>query len=95
MAASGCETAPEGTSGNNSAANQATNHAATASQAKTKAPAAAEKRTITAATGEVEVPAHPKRVAAQAFLGTVLALGVQPVASETLSVPGSKARRRD
>ncbi|MED2256580.1 AraC family transcriptional regulator [Brevibacillus parabrevis] len=84
MAASGCETAPEGTGGkNNSATNQTANNTGDPSQAETKAPTTAEKRTITAATGEVEVPAQPKRVAAQAFLGTVLALGVQPVASET------------
>ncbi|MBD2862198.1 hypothetical protein [Paenibacillus oceani] len=31
-----------------------------------------------------KVPARPQRVAAPAFLGTVLALGVRPIASETL-----------
>lgn len=41
-------------------------------------------RTVTSAFGEVEVPAHPQRVAALAYLGTVLALDVKPVTSDAL-----------
>lgn len=83
MVASGCETSPQGTGGSNGAANQAANNAADSSPGEKAAPASVEMRTMKAENGDVEVPAHPKRVAAQAFLGTVLALGVQPVSSET------------
>jgi iron complex transport system substrate-binding protein len=53
-------------------------------QSETEAPANVETRTMKTVIGDVEVPARPQRVAAPAFLGTVLALGVRPVASETL-----------
>ena len=44
-------------------------------------------RTVSTAFGEVEVPRHPQRVAAISYLGTVLALGTQPVAWETFLMP--------
>ncbi|CAM4442786.1 AraC family transcriptional regulator [Paenibacillus endophyticus] len=84
MAATGCGTATEVTGGNNGASHNTENRTANnASNAETEAPVNVEKRTITTSVGEVEVPAHPQRVAAQAFLGTVLALGVQPISAET------------
>lgn len=41
--------------------------------------AVAETKTVQTAFGEVEIPANPQRVAAIDYLGTVLALGVEPV----------------
>jgi len=76
MVTSACGTSSEGTKGNSGAAKSI--------QVKTEAPANIQMRTITTALGDVEVPADPQRVAAPAFLGTVLALGVQPVASDFL-----------
>ncbi|WNS42320.1 AraC family transcriptional regulator [Paenibacillus sp. MMS20-IR301] len=38
---------------------------------------------VKTAFGDVEVPAHPQRVAAISYLGTVLALDVKPVAAES------------
>ncbi|AIQ53226.1 AraC family transcriptional regulator [Paenibacillus sp. FSL R7-0331] len=48
-----------------------------------EAPAAAETKIVKTAFGDVEVPARPQRVAAISYLGTVLALDVQPVAAES------------
>lgn len=76
MVTSACGTSSEGTKG--------TSGAAKSDQLNAEAPANIEMRTIEAALGDVEVPAHPQRVAASAFLGTVLALDVQPVASDFL-----------
>jgi iron complex transport system substrate-binding protein len=45
-------------------------------------PSANETKTVSTAFGDVEVPTHPKRVAAISYLGTVLALEVKPIASE-------------
>ncbi|MCM3172640.1 AraC family transcriptional regulator [Paenibacillus sp. MER 99-2] len=42
-------------------------------------PAVVEMKTVKTAFGDVEIPAHPQRVAAIDYLGTVLALGVKPV----------------
>jgi len=82
MAASACGT--EGAE-NKGVTNTASNPASSPNPSETQtSPPGVEMRTFTAALGEVEVPAHPQRVAAPAYLGTVLALGVQPVASETL-----------
>lgn len=84
MVATGCGTATEGAGGNNGATqNTESRTANNASNSETEASANAEKRSITTSVGDVEVPAHPQRVAAQAYLGTVLALGVQPVSAET------------
>ncbi|MFS0869550.1 ABC transporter substrate-binding protein [Paenibacillus xylanilyticus] len=41
--------------------------------------ATAETKTVTTAFGDVEIPAHPQRVAAIDYLGTVLALGIRPI----------------
>lgn len=76
MVTSACGTSSEGTKG--------TSGAAKSDQLNAEAPANIEMRTIKTALGDVEVPAHPQRVAASAFLGTVLALDVQPVASDFL-----------
>ncbi|PKU51260.1 MULTISPECIES: AraC family transcriptional regulator [Lysinibacillus] len=76
MVTSACGTSSEGTKGNSGAAKS--------DQVNAEAPANIEMRTIKTALGDVEVPAHPQRVAASAFLGTVLALDVQPVASDFL-----------
>lgn len=76
MVTSACGTSSEGTKG--------TSGAAKSDQVNAEAPANIEMRTIKTALGDVEVPAHPQRVAASAFLGTVLALDVQPVASDFL-----------
>lgn len=76
MVTSACGTSSEGTKG--------TSDAAKSDQVNAEAPANIEMRTIKTALGDVEVPAHPQRVAASAFLGTVLALDVQPVASDFL-----------
>lgn len=76
MVSSACGTSSEGTKGNSGAAKS--------DQVNAEAPANIEMRTIKTALGDVEVPAHPQRVAASAFLGTVLALDVQPVASDFL-----------
>lgn len=76
MVTSACGTSSEGTKGNSGAAKS--------DQLNAEAPANIEMRTIKTALGDVEVPAHPQRVAASAFLGTVLALDVQPVASDFL-----------
>lgn len=82
MLASACGAAPDGaTAGGSGATGAATN--ANAAGGETEAASAAETRTVTTVFGDVEAPAHPQRVAAPAYLGTVLALGVQPVASET------------
>ncbi len=70
MVTSACGTSSEGTKGNSGAAKS--------DQVNAEAPANIEMRTIKTALGDVEVPAHPQRVAASAFLGTVLALDVQP-----------------
>lgn len=43
-------------------------------------PAIMETKTVNTTFGEVEVPVHPERVAAIDYLGTVLALGVKPIA---------------
>ncbi|MEK5180417.1 AraC family transcriptional regulator [Paenibacillus odorifer] len=42
-----------------------------------------EIKVVKTAFGDVEVPAHPQRVAAISYLGTVLALEVQPIAAES------------
>ncbi len=76
MVTSACGTSSEGTKGNSGAAKS--------DQVNAEAPANIEMRTIKTSLGDVEVPAHPQRVAASAFLGTVLALDVQPVASDFL-----------
>jgi iron complex transport system substrate-binding protein len=47
---------------------------------ETEQPAIAETKTVNTTFGEVEIPAHPERVAAIDYLGTVLALGVKPIA---------------
>ena len=73
MVASACGPSAQGTGGNN---------ASNSSQADTEPPANVEMRTIKMAMGDVDVPTHPQRVAAPAFLGTMVALGVQPVAAE-------------
>ncbi|WP_338654070.1 AraC family transcriptional regulator [Lysinibacillus sp. Y5S-8] len=76
MVTSACGTSSEGAKGNSGAAKS--------DQVNAEAPANIEMRTIKTSLGDVEVPAHPQRVAASAFLGTVLALDVQPVASDFL-----------
>lgn len=45
--------------------------------------ASSEIKVVKTAFGDVEVPAHPQRVAAISYLGTVLALEVQPIAAES------------
>ncbi|THF72705.1 AraC family transcriptional regulator [Cohnella fermenti] len=73
-----------GASNNNgSAGGQASGSIPAASGPQAETAAATETRTITTAYGDVEIPAHPQRVAAISYLGTVLALDVTPIASET------------
>ncbi|MFE6795372.1 AraC family transcriptional regulator [Paenibacillus chitinolyticus] len=55
----------------------------TAIPQESEASASSGTKIVTTAFGDVEVPAHPKRVAAISYLGTVLALDVQPIASES------------
>ena len=75
MVASGCGTSSsEGANGNSGATKS--------NQVKSEAPANIQMRTIKTALGDVEVPIQPQRIAAPAYLGTVLALDVQPVASD-------------
>ena len=76
MVASGCGTTPEGANGKSGATKS--------NQVKSEAPANIQMRTIKTALGDVEVPIQPQRIAAPAYLGTVLALDVQPVASDFL-----------
>ncbi len=75
MVTSGCGTSSEGANDNNDSTKS--------NQSKSEAPANNQMRTMTTALGDVEVPAQPQRVAAPAYLGTVLALDVQPVASDS------------
>ncbi|RAV21661.1 AraC family transcriptional regulator [Paenibacillus contaminans] len=82
MAASACGTSSQGSGGSNDAANNPAKQASNSAQVETEVPNG-KKRTVTTVIGDVEVPERPQRVAAPAYLGTVLALGVQPVASET------------
>lgn len=76
LVASGCGTSPEGANGKSGATKS--------NQVKSEAPANIQMRTIKTALGDVEVPIQPQRIAAPAYLGTVLALDVQPVASDFL-----------
>lgn len=55
----------------------------TAIPQESKASTSSDTKIVTTAFGDVEVPAHPQRVAAISYLGTVLALDVQPVAAES------------
>ncbi|WP_433923293.1 AraC family transcriptional regulator [Paenibacillus taichungensis] len=48
--------------------------------AEPEQPTTMETKTVNTTFGEVEVPVHPERVAAIDYLGTVLALGVKPIA---------------
>ncbi|WP_342532825.1 AraC family transcriptional regulator [Lysinibacillus sp. FSL R5-0849] len=73
MVTSGCGTSSEGANENSDSTES--------NQSKSEAPANIQMRTMTTALGDVKVPAQPQRVAAPAYLGTVLALDVQPVAS--------------
>lgn len=82
MATSACGTSSGGKGVNHTGAGQTTTNALNASQTETTGPASVETRTFTMSLGDLEVPVQPKRVAALGYLGTVLALGVQPVASE-------------
>ncbi|WP_339241932.1 AraC family transcriptional regulator [Paenibacillus sp. FSL R5-0517] len=47
--------------------------------AEPEQPAVVETKMVKTTFGEVEIPAHPERVAAIDYLGTVLALGVKPI----------------
>ncbi|GGG24021.1 hypothetical protein GCM10007425_18100 [Lysinibacillus alkalisoli] len=73
MVTTGCSTASETNKGGTSIKEEK-QQTATASQS--------DMRTITTSMGDVEVAVEPKRVAAPGYLGTVLALGVEPIASD-------------
>ncbi|WP_340020904.1 AraC family transcriptional regulator [Paenibacillus sp. FSL K6-1096] len=57
--------------------------AVSASPTATGAKASSATKMVSTAFGDVEVPEHPQRIAAISYLGTVLALDVQPVAAES------------
>jgi len=50
---------------------------------ESKALTSSEIKIVKTAFGDVEVPAHPQRVTAISYLGTVLALDVQSIAAES------------
>ncbi|MFF2889594.1 AraC family transcriptional regulator [Paenibacillus sp. NPDC057967] len=84
LAASACQASSVNTGGNNGTALQSTNGTATDAANTGLTSASVETRTIKATNGDVEVPALAQRVAAPSYLGTLLALGVKPIASESL-----------
>ncbi|MFB9275467.1 AraC family transcriptional regulator [Cohnella cellulosilytica] len=88
MILSACGAGANGTAGSEAAggekpAGSAANAASPEASASGSAETEPATRTVSTAFGEVEVPRHPQRVAAISYLGTVLALGTQPVAGET------------
>ncbi|WP_440119024.1 ABC transporter substrate-binding protein [Paenibacillus sp. QZ-Y1] len=62
-----------------SACGTAEQGAVTSEAAEPEQPAVVETKTVNTTFGEVEIPAHPERVATIDYLGTVIALGVKPV----------------
>ncbi|WP_240644553.1 AraC family transcriptional regulator [Paenibacillus paeoniae] len=84
LAASACQASSVNTGGNNGTALQSNNGAATDAVNAGQTSANVETRIIKASNGDVEVPALSQRVAAPAYLGTLLALGVKPIGSESL-----------
>jgi len=78
-------TACGGNANNSGATNNpvADNSASAAIPQTSEAPPSTETRIVKTSFGDVEVPAHPQRVAAMSYLGTVLALNVKPIAAES------------
>jgi iron complex transport system substrate-binding protein len=85
LVASACGNTTSNNSGN-AAANATEAPASSAQPEATAEPAASAFKTVTTVNGDIEVPTAPKRIVAEEYLGSLIALGTIPVGAPGLTL---------